>query len=704
MRIIILLTFLCATVFASDFTTYIGDANDYQVVRAATDSAGNTYLAGTRNLGTISEVFVMKLDAAGKIVLFTVLNGMGLDAANDLAADPAGNIYVAGSTSSPEFPLHNALESTPGPGFIVKLSPDASQLLFSTYFPVAVKALAVDAAGNVYVTGTTDRSVFPTTAGLPAGPVGGNGPIISAAFLTKISADGLRIVYSTLLSGHGKSCGSGSTCSTSNRSAIGAAVAVDPAGNAYVAGNTDIFDLPATPGAFLQSGPGPFVAKVNAAGTALVYLTYLSGTNLISQPFSNPASTATALAVDAGGNAYLAGSTVDPQFPATPGAWQTAFAGPAPAYPYYTLPPTDAFIAKINSAGTALVWATYLGGKAADVAKSVALDPSGNVWLTGVTASADFPNAQGWSNGGDFATAVNPSGSALAYSARYPDNAISQSVAVDPSGLLHLAGPTGIVSTVSPNRAPVPRVFGVANAAHGPVSGRVVLGEVVSIYGPHIGPSTPATFTADSQGFVPTSLADVQVSINGEAAPLLYVSDSQINAVVPSGVYPNSKYVQIVFNGITGPSFPVAVISAQPEIFQHPDATAAAINQDNSINSASNPARAGSFVSIWATGVPLWYPYVANQLAPAALNLDCCQVGVGLSANNFAYGVPAGPSVGWGTPAVVTYAGASPGIVGGVVQINFQVPALRAGVSVIGVNLSAGGQYSTGVVLVYATP
>ena len=375
-------------------------------------------------------------------------------------------------------------------------------------------------------------------------------------------------------------------------------MAVDPAGNAYVAGNTDIIDLPATPGAFLQTGPGPFVAKVNADGLTLVYLTYLSGTNLIVQPFSNPASTATALAVDAGGNAYLAGSTVDPHFPATPGAWQTTFDGPAPAYPYDTLPPTDGFVAKINSSGTALVWASYLGGKAADVAKSVALDPSGNVWLTGVTASPDFPNAQGWSNGGDFVTAVNPSGSALAYSARYPDNAVSQSVAVDPSGLLHLAGPTGIVSTVSPNRAPLPRVFGVANGAHGPVSGRVVLGEVVSIYGPHVGPSTPATFTPDSQGFVPTSLEGVQVSINGIAAPLLYVSDSQINAVVPSGAYPDSKYVQITINGVTGPSFPIAVISARPEIFQHSDATAAAINQDNSINSASNPAKAGSIVSI----------------------------------------------------------------------------------------------------------
>jgi uncharacterized protein (TIGR03437 family) len=689
MRSAILLSFLCAAVSASDFTTFIGDVSTYSVARVAADSAGNTYLAGTRNLGAISEVFVVKLDPTGKIVLFTVLNGKGSDAANDLAVDSAGNIYVADFTSSPEFPLHNALQSTPGPGFVTKLSPDASQLLYSTYFPAAVNALAVDAAGNIYVTGETLQPSFPTTAGLPAGPVGGVVPIIVAAFLTKISADGSRIVYSTLLSGSGKNCGTGS-CFTSSRSAGGAAVAVDPAGNAYVAGNTDITNLPSTPGAFLQTGPGPFVAKVNAAGTALDYLTYLSNGNTGVYPYTKPASVAIALAVDAAGNAYLAGTTVDSLFPATPGAWQTTVDGPPLVYGYQNVLPTDCFVAKINPTGTALVWASFLGGIAADAPKSVAVDPSGKVWLTGVTASPDFPNPQGWSNGSDFVTAFNPSGSALAYSARYPNDSASQSVAVDSSGVLHLAGPTGIVSTVSPNLPTLPRIFGIANAAYGPVFGRVVLGEVISIYGPHIGPSTPATFTPDSQGHVPTSLGGVQVSMNGEAMSLLYVSDSQINAIVPTGDSQDSQYVQITSNASTSPEFPVTVISAQPAIFQRPDISAAAVNQDNSINSVSNPAKAGSIVSIWATGVPLPFLYPAGQLAAAALNLACCQVGVAAS-----YQVAA--------QAYVTYSGASPGIVGGVVQINFQVPALPAGTSGIAVYLVAGGAYSNNVVL-YVTP
>ena len=119
----------------------------------------------------LSEAVVMKLDPSGKIVLFTILSGKGNDAANGLAVDAAGNIYVAGSTSSPDFPLHNAFQSTPGPGFLVKLSADGSQLLYSTYFPEAINALAVDAAGNVYVTGTTYLTSFPVTPGLPAGSV-----------------------------------------------------------------------------------------------------------------------------------------------------------------------------------------------------------------------------------------------------------------------------------------------------------------------------------------------------------------------------------------------------------------------------------------------------------------------------------------------------------------------------------------------------
>ena len=689
---------------AAEFTTYIGDVNNYHIASVAADSAGNTYLAGSRNAGSLSEAVVMKLDPTGKIVLFTILSGKGSDAATGLAVDAAGNIYVAGSTSSPDFPLHNAFQFTPGPGFLVKLSADGSELLYSTYFPEVIKALAVDAAGNVYVAGTTYLTSFPVTPGLPAGPVSmAPAGITSGAFLTKISADGSRIVYSALFSGSSVDCGGGSSCFTGGRYTTGIAVAVDAAGEAYLAGNTNTDNLPTTPGAFLTKGPGAFVAKVNAAGSALAYLTYISATNFIYAPNANPAVIAAAIAVDAAGDAFLAGATFDPSLPATAGAYQPTFSGPYQPGVTYPLPPTDAFALKLNPAGTAVVWASYLGGTGVDAAKSVALDASGNVWLTGTTASATFPNLQGWvQSGGDFLAAFNSSGTALVYSARYPNDAVSQSVAADSTGLLHVAGPTGIVGTVAPSGTPAMRIFGIANAAYGPLLGRIVPAELISIYGPHIGPATPVTATATS-GFLPTSLAGVQVLINGVAVPLLYVSDSQINAVAPQSATPNSSMtVQIASNNVTSPGFPVTVVAAEPEVFRNAAGTAAAINQDNTLNSAANPAKAGSIVSIWATGTGSIYPRpLDGQISTVAQDYECCQVGMSLVA--YAY-LTGNPSAGFATEAVVLYAGAAPGMVAGVVQINFRIPAgYFSTPGAYGFAVTAGGNTSS-FVGIYVTP
>ncbi len=206
---------LLAALPAADFTTYIGDDKDYRVVRVIADSSGNTYVAGTRDGG----MFVMKLDTAGKITLFATLSGKGMDQPNDLAVDAAGNLYLAGATTSALLPLSNALQSTPGPGFLVKFNPDATQLLYATYFPAAIQALALDAANNFYVTGSTYSSTFPVTPGLPAGTVTPPTSInaTSAAFLTKISAAGDKILYSMRISGHQKNCGAGSSCFLSSR-------------------------------------------------------------------------------------------------------------------------------------------------------------------------------------------------------------------------------------------------------------------------------------------------------------------------------------------------------------------------------------------------------------------------------------------------------------------------------------------------------
>ncbi len=661
----LLVAALCfpAALPAADFTTYIGDTNDYRVARVLADASGNTYVAGTRNAG----MFVMKLDAAGKITLFATLSGKGTDQPNDLAVDAAGNLYLAGATNSALLPVRNALQSIPGRGFVVKFNPDATQLIFSTYFPEAIQALALDSAGNIYVTGSTYSSAFPVTPGLPAGTVTAPGSInaTSAAYLTKISAAGDKILYSMRISGHQKNCGAGSSCILSSRTTVGTAVAVDASGNAYLAGNTDTTDLPATTGALLAQGTGAFVAKVNSAGSALVYLTYLGpGYNPVS-PNTNPANSVTAIAADAAGNAYVTGSTFDDAFPATHGAYQTARGGG-----------TDAFAAELNPQGSAMVWATYLGGKGDDAAHAIALDSTGGVWVSGTTASPDFPNRTGWSQGGDFLTGLNAAGSTLIYSSRLPNDTAAASLAVEAAGTAHLAGYGGLVSTITTAQAVAPRIFGIANAAFGPVGGRITGGELISIYGPQIGPATPVAAVPDASGVMPASLGGVQVFINGSPVPLLFVSESQVNAVVPLYLSGTAARVHVSFKGTDTADFVATVAAAIPEIFQGVDGTAAAVNQDGSINSPDHPAPPGSSVAIWATGIGST-PFGAWQdgrIPTGGLDFGCCEVYV------------------QGSPTAVRYGGAAPGIVAGVAQVNFQVPAQLVPYGpTINVTLGAGG-------------
>lgn len=439
----------------------------------------------------------------------------------------------------------------------------------------------------------------------------------------------------------------------------GAAVAVDQAGAAYLAGNTDITNLPTTSGALLSKGVGAFVAKVKSDGSGLSYLTYLGAS--ANSSLAAAANTAAAIACDSKGSAYLIGSTSDPNFPVTPGAWQTAFRGKGSSS---IAPLTDAFAVKLKPDGGGLVWATYLGGNAADTASSLAIDTSDQVWLVGTTASPDFPNAQGWSQGSDFIAGLNSSGSSLLYSARYPADGVSNSIAVDANGLLHVSGPAGVVSTIAPFTSPLPRVFGVANAASDAIGGRIASGEVVSIYGPHIGPAIPITTVPDSSGNLPTTVNGYQVLLNPGAAPLplLYVSDSQINAVIPFLSDKAARLLYVMSPSASTPAFPITVVSAVPEIFHNPDSSAVAVNQDGTLNTSDNPAPSGSYASIWVTGANL--PYLTNstggeakygQIAMYTSDYLCCDVEI------------------FHAKTSVSYAGTAPGAVFGISQVNFHL-------------------------------
>jgi hypothetical protein len=212
--------------------------------------------------------------------------------------------------------------------------------------------IAVDSAGNAYVTGFTASTDFPTTTGAFQSTLGG-----SDTFVSKLNPTGTALVYSTYLGG------------TNND--VGYGIAVDGAGDAYVTGATQSTDFPTTPGAFQRSSGGggqdAFVTKLNPTGTALVYSTYLGGTG---------EDRGYGIAVDTAGNAYVTGWTYSTDFPITVGAFQTS--GGAPE---------DAFVTKLNPTGTALVYSTYLGGSSYDFGQGIAVDTTGNAYVTGTTES-----------------------------------------------------------------------------------------------------------------------------------------------------------------------------------------------------------------------------------------------------------------------------------------------------------------------------
>jgi hypothetical protein len=272
--------------------------------------------------------------------------------------------------------------------------------------------VAVDAAGHAFVVGGTESLDFPTTTGVLAPAYGGN----VDAFVAKLSPGGDALVYATYLGGLTIDYATG--------------IALDAGGNAYVSGATQSPNFPIVGGVqstFAGSHDG-FVVKLNAAGTALIYSSYLGGT------FNDYAYD---VAVDAAGNAYVAGSTASPDFPI------------ANAYQATKAPAPDAFVAKLNPTGGSFVYSTYLGGSSFDDAYAIEVDSSGHAYVTGRTSSANFPLAAEMqsTNAGDgdvFLTKLAPNGLTLVYSTYLGgtgnDNAFD--LALGASGDLYLGGYT----------------------------------------------------------------------------------------------------------------------------------------------------------------------------------------------------------------------------------------------------------------------
>jgi hypothetical protein len=240
-------------------------------------------------------------------------------------------------------------------------------------------AIAVDRAGNAYVAGSAAAGTVPTTAHVVQRAPGGNAtPGGGDAFIAKLNPQGSALLYATYLGGSGDDHATG--------------LALDHAGNVYVSGTTTSRNFPITPHAWQRTyhggsatagGGDAFVAKVNGTGSALVYSTYLGGTGVEQSG---------GIAVDRGGDALVTGMTTSRNFPTTPRAlWRTPHGVPCSSNLSPNGPCPDAYAARINPSGTALVYGTYLGGSGMDTGTGIAVDSAGKAYVTGTTNSHDFP-------------------------------------------------------------------------------------------------------------------------------------------------------------------------------------------------------------------------------------------------------------------------------------------------------------------------
>jgi uncharacterized protein (TIGR03437 family) len=630
------------------YATYLGGAGADAGLGIAVDSAGSAYVVGSTSsqnfpvtpgaaqthIAGNTDVFITKLSPDGSSLTYsTYLGGTAFDTAAAIALDSSNNVYVGGLASS-DFPTTPGAYRVQGSGaFVAKLNPTGTALVYSTLLGDSssgiTSGIALDSAGNAYAGGSTSSSDFPTTPGAIRSTIGAGN---SAAFLVKLNSIGSSAVYSAILGGGGYS--------------FGGVVAVDSQGNAYVAGSTDAPDFPVSSGAFQTSragGADAFVIKLDPSGSALVYGTLLGGSGV---------DTAAGLAIDSAGNAFITGVTFSSDFPVTPDALPKRFAGSPcllTAGTPFGNPPLvavcrDAFAAKLDATGSMLTYSTYLSGSDSDAATTVAIGTTGTMYLAGWTRSNNFPTA----------------GTAIA-DMRFPATC---SEIGSPSSSQSWPCEDGFVARIdfTGPLAPLPlRVVNFGSQLETPVAPA----EVATLFGAKIGPDSPATLQLDSSNQITTVLSGTRVLFDGVPAPLIRVDAGQITAIVPNSLAGKAhSLVAVERNGQITASTTVVIGAASPALLTFDPSGAgpiAAINTDGTINSPSNPASAGSIVSLFMIGAGAT-PDADGAVATAASNLSPSPV------------VVVGTQL-----ALVPYAGPSPGSTAALTQINVRLPSQASG-------------------------
>jgi uncharacterized protein (TIGR03437 family) len=666
--------------------------------------------------------------------------GSNAMSATAITTDSGGNVYLAGAVSdSPFTATPGVLQSQSAGGscatgssgiapplpipcanaFVIKLDP-TGVVIFATYLGgtgnAKPSAISVDAQQNVYVAGTVTQvddlpartpTGFPVTSGAAFTSAHG-----TAGFVSKLNASGTQLEYSTLIPG-----------------ASLAGIVLDGAGNLYFTGlwlNDGRTQFPATPGAFQSATPATqaaIVGELNTIGSSLVYGTYLSGTRLGSE--------GAAIAVDSVGNVLVAGTDLDPDFPATTGTFNTTY-----------LSDQNVFLAKVNSGGTKLIYASLLGPA---TARNMKIAASGDIYI-GVESYSNFPvTSAGFgqvASGGvysDFLLKVSVDGSTVLNSIALPFSGVLDTwgMDLDSAGDVYVAGSVqngalaasvgalqpafggggadALIAKISPDGLVAGATYFGGSGADGANviaaqrDGSVVVAGVTSsadlagvTTSGHAGASMffavnvfPAITVENSASFaantaVPgalvsiqgygigplegvssapaATLGSVQVYFDSFVAPITYAQGSQLNVQVPWEVAgESSTELTIMYNGVQVGGTVAPVVAAQPGVFY-------INNSDGSRNSPSNPARPGDFVALYGTGggamSPLGVTGNSWVLAPLSFLTQHVSVTVG------------------GEAGAVLYAGSAPTLDSGFFQLNVRLPAdLKSGVQFLSVTI-----------------
>ena len=624
------------TVPALTYSTYLSD--NFTPSAIATDASGNIYMAGTAAAyNNQATVLVMKLNPQASQYLYVRYVGGSInDSASAIAVDSAGDAYVAGATTSPDFPVTSGgnFTTTPASGsiersFVLKMDPNG-ELVYSVLVGGATdsfaQAVAVNASGQVLISGTSNSSGFPSTPGAYSVANTAGSP-----YLLELDPTGTKILFSATGIG-------------------GTALTFDSSGNIYMAGTTGSLTYPTTPGTYqpafpvfqscfglcqnTSQGPNQYLTKLDPTGSTIIFSTSVSGTgNTVNS----------GLAVDAAENVYLTGlagagypyTVTPPAIPQGPAVSNIA----TPALP---------FLSKLDPAGQKLLFSVPVGGA------GVQVDSNGHAYVGGflgnfhlydvaasLPALASLPaaclssEATGIPAQSAYASEVDATSGNVLGSQFLGGSSLTISGVALFGSTLWIAGATNFANfpfspnaLVSPNLGPnvfqgtylgavdfsqskpaagTPQIGCIVDAANLGATGPIAPYQLLTIFGSGLGPAKGVSAT----NYSTTKLGGVSVSFGSLAAPLLYVSSNQINLAVPLVDDGSATVMKVTVNGVSSPALQFPTTDFNPSAFVVPgsylfasaESFAVALNANGSVNSSTNPAQLGSVVSIFVNGL-----------------------------------------------------------------------------------------------------